>query len=92
MIKEINFWLLFGFFAQSLFFFRFLIQWVASEREGRSVIPIYFWYFSLAGGVGLFVYAIHIKDPVFVIGQGLGVFVYVRNLMLINQKNGKHQG
>ena len=59
------------------------MQWIASERAGRSTIPIMFWYFSLGGGVVLFAYAIHRGDPVFILGQSLGVFIYLRNLWLI---------
>ncbi|RLA80620.1 MAG: hypothetical protein DRG36_03040 [Deltaproteobacteria bacterium] len=62
---------------------RFLVQWIVSERKKRSVIPIYFWYLSLAGGLTLLIYAIHIKDPVFIVGQSTGAFIYIRNLMLI---------
>jgi len=76
-------WLVLGFFAQALFTTRFLVQWIASEKQKKSVIPIYFWYISLAGGLLLLTYAIHIKDPVFIAGQSAGVFVYTRNLMLI---------
>ena len=76
-------WLVLGFFAQALFTTRFLVQWIASEKQKKSVIPIYFWYISLAGGLLLLTYAIHIKDPVFIVGQSAGVFVYMRNLMLI---------
>jgi len=57
-------WLIFGFFGQALFFMRFFIQWLASERRKESVIPIYFWYFSLGGGAILLTYAIHLRDPV----------------------------
>jgi lipid-A-disaccharide synthase-like uncharacterized protein len=62
---------------------RFVVQWVASERKKRSVIPVAFWYFSLAGGLLLLAYSIYRKDPVFILGQATGLFIYVRNLMLI---------
>lgn len=78
-----NAWLIVGFGGQICFFMRFLVQWVASERKGKSVIPIYFWYLSLLGGLTLLTYAIHIKDPVFIVGQSMGSFIYIRNLMLI---------
>jgi lipid-A-disaccharide synthase-like uncharacterized protein len=78
-----DFWLILGFSAQALFGFRFLVQWIASEKQKKSVIPIYFWYLSLAGGLLLLLYAIHIKDPVFILGQSTGVFIYLRNLTLI---------
>ena len=73
-------WYLVGFFGQAFFFSRFLVQWVASEKAGRSVIPMSFWYLSLLGGAVLFVYAVHLHDPVFIVGQSTGAFVYLRNL------------
>ena len=78
-------WLRIGFFGQALFSARFVIQWLASERMRRSVVPHAFWWFSLAGGVTLLAYASWRGDPVFVLGQGLGLFVYLRNLMLIRR-------
>jgi lipid-A-disaccharide synthase-like uncharacterized protein len=75
--------MLFGFAGQALFSARFIVQWVASEAKKQSVIPLAFWYFSLAGGVFLLVYAILRHDPVFVLGQAAGLIVYVRNLVLI---------
>ncbi len=74
------YWYALGFFGQALFFSRFLVQWLASERAGRSIIPLSFWYLSLGGGLTLFAYAIHIGDPVFIIGQSTGTFIYLRNL------------
>jgi len=62
---------------------RFLVQWIYSEKKKRSVIPLAFWYFSLAGGITLLSYAIYRKDPVFILGQATGVFIYTRNLQLI---------
>ncbi len=76
-------WVIFGLGGQLLFTARFLVQWIASERAGRSTIPILFWYFSLGGGITLFAYAVHRGDPVFILGQSLGVFIYLRNLWLI---------
>jgi len=73
-------WYAVGFLGQAFFFSRFLVQWLASERAGRSVIPVSFWYLSLLGGATLFVYAIHLGDPVFIIGQSTGGFIYLRNL------------
>jgi lipid-A-disaccharide synthase-like uncharacterized protein len=73
----------FGFAGQAMFSMRFIIQWLASERARRSVVPVLFWYFSLAGGVTLFLYAAYREDPVFMLGQGAGLFVYLRNLWLI---------
>ena len=78
-------WLGIGFLGQALFSARFVIQWLASERRRESVVPHAFWWFSLAGGVTLLAYALWRGDPVFVLGQGLGLFVYLRNLMLIRR-------
>jgi len=84
-----NLWLILGFAAQMCFFTRFFVQWVASERKGMSTIPLGFWYFSVIGGAGMLAYSIHIKDPVFIVGQGVGLFIYMRNLMLIHRKSNK---
>lgn len=65
---------------------RFLVQWVASERKGESVIPLAFWYFSMGGGLILLTYAIHIRDPIFILGQSSGALIYLRNLVLIFRK------
>jgi lipid-A-disaccharide synthase-like uncharacterized protein len=78
-------WLVVGFIGQACFFGRFLIQWIASERRKRSVVPVAFWYFSLVGGVILLAYAIHRRDPVFILGQTVGLLVYARNLYLIGR-------
>ena len=77
---NLDWWLALGFFAQGLFTARFLVQWIASERAGRSVIPVSFWFFSIGGGALLLVYALYRRDPVFIAGQAFGVFVYARNL------------
>lgn len=79
-------WIAIGFLGQALFSSRFLVQWVASERERRSIIPVAFWYFSLAGGLTLFSYALWRADPVFIAGQGMGIFIYVRNLILVRRE------
>lgn len=76
-------WLAVGFMGQALFSARFLVQWVSSERRKRSVVPLAFWYFSVAGGATLLAYAIHRQDPVFIVGQFAGLFIYLRNLQLI---------
>jgi lipid-A-disaccharide synthase-like uncharacterized protein len=76
-------WLLAGFGGQGLFMLRFVIQWLHSERQRKSVIPVSFWYFSVAGALVLLVYSVHRHDPVFIAGQLLGVAIYVRNLFLI---------
>jgi lipid-A-disaccharide synthase-like uncharacterized protein len=78
--------LAFGFGGQALFSARFIIQWLASERAGRSVMPVLFWHFSIAGGTTLFLYALYRGDPVFVLGQGMGLFIYARNLWLIRRE------
>ncbi len=80
---DLTFWLILGFVSQFVFFLRFFVQWIASEKAKKSVIPIQFWFLSLAGGGGLLVYAIHIKDPVFILGQSMGIFIYLRNLYFI---------
>ena len=79
-------WFAIGLAAQLLFFGRFIVQWLVSERRGRSTVPAAFWYFSLAGGVLLLGYSIHRRDPIFILGQSLGLLVYVRNLMLIARR------
>lgn len=76
-------WLVIGFSGQALFTMRFLIQWLHSEREQRSVIPVQFWYFSILGGATLLCYAIYKMDPVFIVGQLSGLFIYARNLYFI---------
>ncbi len=78
-------WVIVGLLGQLMFTGRFLIQWLASEKVKRSVVPVSFWYFSIAGGLILLFYAIHRKDPVFILGQSLGVFIYARNLWLIHR-------
>ena len=78
-------WLTVGFIAQAMFSMRFIIQWIASERVKRSIVPEAFWYFSLAGGALLFAYAIYRLDPVFMLGQGMGLLIYIRNIQLIRQ-------
>lgn len=78
-------WVLVGLVGQGIFGSRFLVQWLASERRGRSVIPIAFWYLSIAGSMVLLTYAIHRRDPVFIIGECGGVLIYVRNLVLLRR-------
>jgi lipid-A-disaccharide synthase-like uncharacterized protein len=79
-------WLGIGLLGQAFFSMRFLVQWIASERKKESVIPISFWFFSIGGGLTLLIYAIYRLDPVFIIGQSAGLFVYLRNLYLIRRK------
>ena len=76
-------WLVVGFAGQACFFGRFLLQWIHSERNKRSLVPVGFWYLSLAGAAIVLVYAIHRRDPVFIVGQSTGALVYLRNLRLI---------
>ncbi|HET9413426.1 MAG TPA: lipid-A-disaccharide synthase N-terminal domain-containing protein [Pseudolabrys sp.] len=80
--------ILIGYIAQMLFAMRFVVQWIASERAGRSVVPMAFWIFSIGGGVMLLGYALYRKDPVFIIGQAFGVFVYLRNLQFVLRSGG----
>ena len=80
---NLDFWVILGLVFQGAFTARFLVQWIASERQGRSVIPVSFWYLSLFGSAGLLLYAVVRADPVFILGQSLGSVVYVRNLVLI---------
>jgi lipid-A-disaccharide synthase-like uncharacterized protein len=82
-VARLDWWVFLGFVAQALFTMRFLVQWIASERVGRSVIPLAFWIFSIGGGLLLLVYALYRRDPVFIAGQALGVFVYLRNLYFV---------
>jgi lipid-A-disaccharide synthase-like uncharacterized protein len=82
-VANLDWWVILGFVAQGLFTMRFLVQWIASERAGRSVIPMAFWWFSVAGGLLLLVYALYRKDAVFILGQAFGVFVYLRNLYFV---------
>lgn len=78
--------LIIGFVGQGLFASRFIFQWIYSERKGESHIPLIFWYLSIFGGLGLLIYAIFRKDPVIIVGQIFGIFIYVRNLILIYSK------
>src|SRR5262245_37351532 len=87
-LYRVDLWVAFGFLGQALFTMRFLVQWVASEKQGRSVVPIWFWYFSLLGGAILVVYAVGRGDLVIALGQATGLFVYARNLMLIRSGRG----
>ena len=93
MINYINelsnielFFLVIGFAGQGLFASRFIVQWIYSEKKGVSYIPIIFWYLSIFGGLGLLTYAIFRKDPVIISGQLFGIFIYLRNLILIYRK------
>lgn len=76
-------WLAIGLLGQGIFSARFIVQWLVSEKEKKSIIPVAFWYLSLLGGITLLIYSIYKQDPVFIIGQTTGVFIYGRNLYLI---------
>jgi lipid-A-disaccharide synthase-like uncharacterized protein len=82
-IQTETLWLIVGFVGQGLFSMRFIVQWLSSEKQKRSVMPVAFWYFSVLGGCTLLAYAIYKQDPVFILGQGMGLLIYFRNLQLI---------
>jgi lipid-A-disaccharide synthase-like uncharacterized protein len=82
-VTRLDAWVLLGFVAQGFFTARFVVQWIASERAGKSVIPLAFWLLSIGGGALLLAYALYRRDPVFIAGQAFGVFVYVRNLYFV---------
>ena len=84
-------WLIIGFVGQVLFGARFIIQWIVSEKQGESTIPLAFWYCSIGGSIVLLAYAIHRQDPVFIVGQSLGSIIYIRNLILIDRKRKREQ-
>jgi lipid-A-disaccharide synthase-like uncharacterized protein len=88
-LGNIDLGILIGYIAQVLFAMRFVVQWIASERAGRSVVPTAFWVFSIGGGLMLLGYALYRKDPVFIIGQAFGVFVYLRNLQFVLRGGGQ---
>ena len=85
-------WLAFGIVAQLLFGARFVVQWIASERAGRSVVPLAFWFLSVAGGVMTLIYGLVRREPVIIIGQALSVFIYLRNLALIFRERARSGG
>ena len=89
--SKLDFWAVVGLVAQMAFASRFIVQWIASERRGESVIPISFWYLSLIGTSGLLLYAIVRADPVFILGQSMGSIIYTRNLMLIYRRRAAEQ-
>jgi lipid-A-disaccharide synthase-like uncharacterized protein len=82
-VLKFDFWLGFGIVAQLLFTARFIVQWIASEKAGKSVMPLAFWFFSMAGGMMTLVYGLVKREPVIIMGQALAVFIYMRNLALI---------
>jgi len=85
-VAKLDFWLLFGIAGQLLFTGRFLVQWLASEKAGRSVVPVAFWFFSIGGGLMTLIYGIVRREPIIIMGQGLALFIYARNLMLIDRE------
>ena len=82
-VQRLDWWAYIGIIAQALFTGRFVVQWLASEKAGRSVIPFSFWLLSIGGGVLLLVYALYRRDPVFILGQAFGVLIYLRNLTFV---------
>jgi len=82
-VAKFDFWLAFGLAAQLAFAARFMVQWIASERAGKSVVPMAFWFFSIAGGLMTLVYGLVKREPVIILGQLLSNIIYVRNIMLI---------
>lgn len=88
-IDKLDFWLIFGLVAQLLFAARFLVQWISSERAGKSVIPFAFWVFSIGGGLMTLIYGLVKREPVIIVGQGLATIIYVRNIVLIVRERGQ---
>jgi lipid-A-disaccharide synthase-like uncharacterized protein len=84
-VSPLALWVTVGFLGQALFTARFAVQWIASERQGDSVVPVAFWWLSLLGGTALLSYAIARRDPVIIMGQGMSLFVYTRNLILLRK-------
>ena len=82
-VAKFDVWLVFGIVAQVLFAMRFVVQWLASEKEGRSVIPMAFWFFAMAGGLLTLIYGLVKREPIIILGQALSIFIYLRNLQLI---------
>ena len=82
-VAKFDFWLAFGLVAQLAFAARFLIQWIMSERAGKSVVPMAFWFFSVAGGTMTLIYGLVKREPIIIFGQLLSNIIYVRNIMLI---------
>lgn len=82
-VVKFDAWVVLGFVAQAFFTMRFVVQWIASERARKSVMPVAFWFFSVGGGALLLVYALYRRDPVFIAGQALGLVVYLRNVYFI---------
>jgi lipid-A-disaccharide synthase-like uncharacterized protein len=88
-IDKFDFWLVFGLVAQLTFAGRFIVQWISSERAGKSVVPFAFWIFSMVGGVMTLAYGLVKREPVIIFGQGLATLIYIRNIMLIFRERGQ---
>ena len=88
-VAKFDFWLLFGLLAQLMFAGRFLVQWIASERAGKSVVPMAFWFCSMGGGLMTLVYGVVKREPVIILGQALATIIYIRNIMLIWKNRAK---
>jgi lipid-A-disaccharide synthase-like uncharacterized protein len=88
-VAKFDFWLAFGLIAQLFFTARFLVQWISSERAGKSVVPMAFWFFSMGGGLMTLVYGIVKREPVIIVGQALATIIYIRNIMLIVKNRGR---
>nr|AIA86140.1 LAB_N [uncultured Chlamydia sp.] len=86
MIDKATAWLVVGLLGQAFFFMRFVVQWIASEKARKSIIPHAFWFFSIGGGIVLLVYAIYRRDPVFILGQAMGLVIYFRNIFFIRRE------
>lgn len=82
-VEKFSIWLALGILGQALFSARFLVQWIASERAGHSVVPVAFWFFSIGGGLITLIYGLQQREPIIIMGQSLSLFIYARNLMLI---------
>jgi lipid-A-disaccharide synthase-like uncharacterized protein len=91
-VARFDFWLAFGLIAQLLFTARFVVQWLVSEKAGKSVVPVVFWFLSLGGGTMLLVYGLVRREPIIILGQALAVFIYIRNIVLIFRNKAKGSG
>ena len=91
-VDKFDFWLVFGLLAQLVFAARFIVQWISSERAGRSVVPLAFWMISIGGGLMTLVYGVVKREPVIIFGQAVATLIYVRNIMLIYREQDKAPG
>lgn len=90
MTLHLDYWVLFGFLAQFVFFLRFAVQWFHSEKQKKSIVPMSFWYLSIVGSIMVLIYAIKRGDPVFIVGQFFALFIYIRNILLRRKSNEKN--